>query len=296
MTPANRHAMHPDDYCHDLAARQGSDFRYSLLGLPLGQRQALTALQAFQLEIAQIVGECHDPGVVRTKLDWWRAEIGRLFAGEPQHPVTRALHPGLARFNLPEEYFREMLDGVAMDLDYDTYPGFTELTLYVHRSGSIPALLATEVLGYQDRRATPRFAHEAGALLLLFELLCDVRHHARQGRYYLPEDEMRRFGVQPGDLLAAQTTDRVRQLFAFQAERIRDYHRRALECLPDADRYAQCSLLIRLELALALLAEIAEDGYRLLEQRTRLTPLRKLWLAWRLRRYEKHRQRRRKQP
>ena len=285
--------MNPDDYCYDLAARQGSDFRYSLLGLSLDQRQTLTALQAFQLETARIVSKRHDPGVARARLDWWRDEIGRLFAGEPQHPITRALQPGLSRFNLPEEYWREMLDGVAMDLDYDAYPGFGELTLYLHRRGSTPGLLAAEVLGYQDRRATPRFAHEAGALLLLCELLGEVRHHARCGRFYLPEDEMRRFGVQPGDLLAAQTTDRVRQLFAFQADRIRDYHRRALEHLPDGDRYAQRSLLIRLELALALLGEIAEDGYRLLEQRTRLTPLRKLWLAWRLHRREQRRYRRR---
>lgn len=281
--------MNPADYCHDVAARHGSDFRYSLLGLSLDQRQALVALQAFQLETAQIVSECHDPGVARTKLDWWRTEIARLFAGEPQHPVTHALQPGLSRFNLPEEYFRETLDGAAMDLDYDAYPSFTELTLYIHRRGSTPALLAAEILGYQNRRATPRFAHEAGALLLLFDLLCNVRHHARQRRCYLPEDEMRRFGVQPGDLLAAQTTDRVRSLFAFQAERIHGYHQRALESLPEADRYAQCSLLIRMELALTLLAEIAEDGYRLLEQRTRLTPLRKLWLAWRMRRNERRR-------
>ena len=284
--------MNPDDYCYALAVRQGSDFRYSLLGLPLDQRQALIALQALQLETARIVGERHDPGVAHAKLDWWRAEINRLFAGEPQHPVTRALQPGLGRFNLPEEYFRELLDGVAMDLDYDAYPGFAEMTLYVHRRGSTPALLAAEILGYQDRRATPRFAHEAGALLLLFELLCDARHHARHGRYYLPEDEMRRFGVQPGDLLAAQTTDRVRQLFAFQAERIRGYYHRALECLPDGDRYAQRGLLIRLELALTLLAELAEDGYRLLEQHIRLTPLRKLWLAWRFQHHERHRYRR----
>ena len=288
--------MSPDDYCYDLAARQGSDFRYGLLGLPLGQRQTLTALQAFQLETARIISESGDPSVARTKLDWWRAEIGRLFAGEPQHPITRALQPRLSQFNLPQEYFQEILDGVAMDLDYDLYPSFTELTLYVHRRGSTPALLAAEILGYQDRRTTPRFAHEAGAFLLLFDQLYEVRQQARHGRYYLPEDEMRRFEVQPGDLLAAQTTDRVRQLFAFQAERIRAYHRRALEHLPDVDRYAQCGLLIRMELALALLAEIAEDGYRLLEQRTRLTPLRKLWLAWRLRRHEKQRYRRSAMP
>ena len=272
--------MNPDDYCYNRAARPGSDFRCSLLGLPLEQRRALVALQAFQLETADIVQECRDPEVARAKLDWWRTEISRLFAGEPQHPITCALRPWLTRFNLPEEYWREILDGVAMDLDYDAYPRFTELALYLHRLGSTPALLAVEILGYQEPRATARFAHEAGALLLLFERLCEVRPLARQGRFYLPEDEMRRFGVQPGDLLAAQTTERVRQLFAFQAERIRDYYQRARAQLPDADRYAQRSLLIRLELALALLDEIAQDGYRLLEQRIRLTPLRKLWLTW----------------
>lgn len=284
--------MTPEDYCHDLAARHGSDFRYSLLGLPSAQRQTLIAVQAFVVETMQVVTECRDTGVARTKLEWWRAEVGRLFSGNPQHPVTRALLSRLAPFNLPEEYFREILDGATMDLEYGVYPGFAELTLYVHRRGSIPALLASEILGYQDRRATPRFAHEAGALLLLFDLLYEVRSHIQQGRFYLPEDEMRRFGVQPGDLMAAQTTDRVRQLFAFQADRIRDYHRRALDALPDADHHAQCSLLIRIDLAMALLAEIAEDGYRLLEQRTSLTPLRKLWRAWRLH----HRHRRRRAP
>jgi len=101
-----------------------------------------------------------------------------------------------------------------MDLDYDAYPDFAALSLYVHRRGSVLALLVAEILDYRDRRATPRFAHEAGAMLLLLELLCDVRQHAQHGRFYLPEEEMERYGVHPGDLLAAQTTDRVRQLFA----------------------------------------------------------------------------------
>ena len=279
--------MTPDEYCRRLADSPGADFHYSLMGLAQAQRQALIAVQAFTLETTRIADECRDLGVACDKLSWWRTEVGRLFAGDPQHPITRALHPHLAAFNLPEEYFREMLDGVAMDLEYDAYPSFTELTLYLHRLGSTPGLLTAEILGYQDRRSTPRFAHEAGGALLLFDRLYEVRRYAQHGRFYFPEDEMRRFGVGPGDLLAAQITDRVRQLFAFQADRIREYHRRALEQLTPADRYAQSSLLIRLELAMTLLAEMSGDGYRLLEQRTSLTPLRKLWLAWRLRRRER---------
>ena len=279
--------MTPDEYCRRLADQPGADFHYSLMGLAPAQRLALIAVQAFSLETTRIAEECRDLGVACDKLTWWRTEVGGLFAGNPQHPITRALHPHLAAFNLPEEYFREMLDGVAMDLEYDAYPGFTELTLYLHRLGSTPGLLTAEILGYQDRRSTPRFAHEAGGALLLFDRLYEVRRYAQYGRFYFPEDEMRRFGVGPGDLLAAQTTDRVRQLFAFQADRIREYHRRALEQLTSADRYAQSSLLIRLDLAMTLLAEMTGEGYRLLEQRTSLTPLRKLWLAWRLRRRER---------
>lgn len=220
-------------------------------------------------------------------MDWWRDEIGRLFVDKPQHPVTLALQPYISTCNLPEEYFREISDGAAMDVDVGAYPSFSELSLYAHRRGSIPTLLAAEILNYRNRRGTPRFAHDAGLMLLLFELLYEVRRHAQLGRVYLPEDEMQRYDIRPSDLLAAQTTERLRRLFAAQAERIRDVHQRALRQLSDEDRYAQHPLLIRLELALALLAEIAEDGYRLLEQRIQLTPVRKLWLAWRLRRREK---------
>jgi phytoene synthase len=176
--------MNPNDYCQNLAARRGSDFHYSLLGQPPALRQTLIAVQAFYLETTQIAEECHDPSVARDKLDWWRTEAGHLFNGEPHHPVTCALRPQLAAFNLPEEYFREILDGVAMDLEYDVYPSFTELTLYLHRLGSTPALLTVEILGYQDRRSTPRFAHEVGGALLLFDRLYEARRYAQLGRCY----------------------------------------------------------------------------------------------------------------
>lgn len=281
--------MTPDQYCHHLANGHGSDFRYSLLGLTLPQHQALTALQAFCLETMRIPQECSELAVAQTKLDWWRTEVERLFANAPQHPVSQALHPHVATYNLPEEQFREILDGVAMDLEYDLYPSFSALTLYLHRQGSVPALLAAEISGYHEQRATLRFAHEAGILLKLFEQLCQTRTAAQQGRCYLPEDEMQRCGVDMGDLLAAQTTDRVRQLFALQGQRIQHYYQRAQELLPTSERRAQAHLLIRMELAMALWAEMAADGYRLLEQHTQLTPVRKLWLAWRWRHQEKKR-------
>ena len=78
-------------YCQDKAAKSGSSFYYSFLFLPKERRRANTALYAFCREVDDVVDECSDPGVARTKLAWWREEIARLYAGKAQHPVARAL-------------------------------------------------------------------------------------------------------------------------------------------------------------------------------------------------------------
>ncbi|NBS98918.1 MAG: squalene synthase HpnD, partial [Betaproteobacteria bacterium] len=85
--------MTPGEYCQDKAARSGSSFYYSFLFLAPPRRQAITALYAFCREVDDVVDEATDPTVAQTRLFWWRSELGRLFSGQPQHPVTKALAP-----------------------------------------------------------------------------------------------------------------------------------------------------------------------------------------------------------
>jgi len=283
--------MTPQQYCQNKAARSGSSFYYSFLFLPEEQRLAITALYAFCREVDDVVDECHEPDVARRKLAWWREEIARVFAGNPSHPVGQALLPATERYNLPEEYFREIIDGMQMDLDYDAYPTFTELSLYCYRVASVVGLMAAEIFGYQDRQTT-RYAHDLGMAFQLTNILRDVHEDALRGRVYIPMDEMRRFGVEPRELTLPQASDRLQALFEFQAQRARDYYQRAFDRLPEVDRHAQRSGIIMAAIYRTLLEEIAADGYRVLEQRTRLTPLRKLWIAWRTARQEKRRHRR----
>ena len=84
--------MTPDEYCQDKAARSGSSFYYSFLFLPPPRRRAITALYAFCREVDDVVDESSDPTVAQTRLIWWRTEIARLFAGDPQHPVLSLIH------------------------------------------------------------------------------------------------------------------------------------------------------------------------------------------------------------
>lgn len=272
--------MNPDQYCQDKAASSGSSFYASFRFLPELKRRAITALYAFCREVDDVVDECHDEQVARQTLNWWRDEVNRLYQGQPTHPVTQAIHALLDDFDLAQEYLLEIIDGMEMDLNQQRYATFSELSLYCYRVASVVGLLSAEIFGYQNRQ-TLKYAHDLGMAFQLTNILRDVREDAERGRIYLPLDELEQFSVSPSDLLHPVTSDNVYELLKFQAERARDYYRRAFSELPDEDRYNQRTGLIMAEIYQSLLDEIEADGFRVLEHRIKLTPLRKLWLAFR---------------
>ncbi|WP_018870743.1 MULTISPECIES: presqualene diphosphate synthase HpnD [unclassified Thioalkalivibrio] len=272
--------MSPDEYCEEKAAKSGSSFYYAFRFLEDDRRRAITALYAFCREVDDVVDETSEEAVARAKLDWWRGEIERLYDGDPQHPITRALQPHLAPFDLGREYFDEIIDGMQMDLDYDSYPDFTTLSLYCYRVASVVGILSAHIFGFTER-GTLKYAHDLGMALQLTNILRDVHEDAMRGRVYIPMDELQKHGVRPEEFQRNLTDDRHRALFAEQAERARRYYDKAEAELPAADRYAQRPGLIMAAIYRRLLDEIADDGYRVLEHRVHLTPLRKLWIAWR---------------
>ena len=272
--------MNPHDYCQQKAAASGSSFYYSFLFLPKPKRQAITALYAFCREVDDVADECTDAGIARTKLAWWRAEIANLYAGKPQHPVTQALTDAVRDYNLVEEHFVEIIDGMEMDLDQNRYRDFKELHLYCYRVASVVGLLSASIFGYSDRK-TLKYAHDLGLAFQLTNIVRDVGEDARRGRIYLPLDEMAQHGVSEADILQGQESDNVRRLLEFQIERAEDYYSRAFEELPEADRRDQRTGLIMAAIYRALLDEIRLGGCeKVLNHRVSLTPLRKLWLAW----------------
>lgn len=283
--------MKPDDYCQEKAASSGSSFYYSFLFLPDERRRAITALYAFCREVDDIVDEVSEPGVARMKLAWWRTEIGKVFAGNPDHPVARALVPAVERFELPHEHFLEIIAGMEMDLDHNGYANFVELSEYCYYAASVVGLLSVEIFGY-EHADTRDYARDLGIALQLVNIIRDVREDARRGRIYLPADEMDQHGIAPDDLLAQATPAGLQTLLASLAGRAREHYRRALNALPDADRHAQRSGLIMARIYMTLLDEIEADGFRVLEHRVALTPLRKLWIAWRAARAERRHYRR----
>ncbi len=271
--------MTPDEYCQQKAAQSGSSFYYSFLFLPPERRRAITALYAFCREVDDIVDECTDLGVAQTKLVWWRQELARLYAGEPQHPVARALAPALKPFDIKQALLAEIIDGMHMDLTQNRYLDFAALEQYCHRVAGVVGLLAAAIFGYRDER-TLAYAHTLGLAFQLTNIIRDVGEDSRKGRIYLPLDELRQFEVSAADILHARQTENFARLMAFQIERAEGFYAQALAQLPDVDRKAQRPGLIMAAIYRTLLQEIEDDGCQVLMQRTALTPVRKLWIAW----------------
>jgi phytoene synthase len=271
--------MSPDQYCQQKAVASGSSFYYSFLFLPRERRRAITALYAFCREVDDVVDEGLDPQLAAIKLDWWRAEVGNLFAGRPQHPVTRALEPAVAQYGVTAERLHEIIAGMAMDLSQTRYLDFTALERYCYLVAGVVGLLAAGIFGYREPR-TLEYARTLGIAFQLTNIIRDVGEDARKDRIYLPLEDLRRFGVTANDILRARSTESFRMLMEFQARRAGAYFERAYALLQATDRRAQRPGLIMAAIYRALLAEIERDGYRVLTRRTSLTPLRKFWIAW----------------
>jgi phytoene synthase len=271
--------MTPDEYCQQKAAASGSSFYYSFLFLPAERRRAITALYAFCREVDDVVDECSDAQLARTKLAWWRMEVGKLFQGEPGHPVTKALQPFIGPLDIKQQQLNEIIDGMEMDLSQTRYLDFAGLERYCYHVAGAVGLLAAGIFGYTNPR-TLDYAKSLGTAFQLTNIIRDVGEDARKNRIYLPMDELKKFEVPAADILNGKYSDNFRRLMAFQAQRAEAWYDKAMQALPAEDRRTQRAGLIMAAIYRATLAEVAHDGFQVLTQRTSLTPLRKFWLAW----------------
>lgn len=272
--------MTPQAYCQQKAAASGSSFYYSFLFLPKTKREAITALYAFCREVDDIADECTDINIARTKLAWWRNEIRQLYLSNPQHPVTQALLPAIHPFQMNEEHFLEIIDGMEMDLTQHRYADFKQLQLYCYRVASVVGLLSVQIFGYTNRN-TLKYAHDLGMAFQLTNIVRDVGEDARRGRIYIPLDEIKKAGLTETDVLHGHDSPKMRELLDFQIERAERFYDKALNALPQEDKKSQRTGLIMAAIYRTLLREIKlGDPQQVLHARISLTPLRKLWLAW----------------
>jgi 15-cis-phytoene synthase len=274
--------MTPQQYVQDKAARSGSSFYYAFLFLPAERRAAITAFYAFCREVDDVVDEISDPSIAAAKLAWWRSEVHTAFAGQPSHPVMRALMPLAPDYAIRAEHLQAVIDGCEMDLQQSRMLDYPGLQRYCHLVAGIVGEVAASIFG-RTSQATVDYAHRLGLAMQLTNIIRDVGDDARRGRIYLPVNELQRFEVKAHELLKREApwgySERFSALMRFQAERAHAVYDEALALLPPADAKAQRPGLMMAQIYRTLLREIEAGGFQVLHQRISLTPIRKLWIA-----------------
>ena len=273
--------MTPDEYCQEKAAKSGSSFYYAFLFLPPDRRRAITALYAFCREVDDVVDECTDPSVARIKLAWWRTQVDQLFSGKSDHPVMQALAPHLQTCGIEAARMHAVIDGMEMDLDQTRYLDWPGLRTYCWHAAGVVGELSAGVFGYTHPN-TLQYAEKLGLAFQMTNIIRDIGDDARRGRIYLPVNDMQQFEVKASDILNGEYSERFTALMRFETARTRELYKEAMALLPEQDRRAQRPGLMMAAIYHALLDEIERDQWQVLHQRISLTPVRKLWLAWKV--------------
>ena len=280
--------MTPEQYVQEKAAASGSSFYYAFLFLPKPRRAAITAFYAFCREVDDVVDEMVDHGVAATKLAWWAAEVAKAFAGNPTHPVMKALMPHSAVYGIEQRHLQAVIDGCQMDLNQTRYLDFASLQHYCHLVAGVVGEVAAKIFGQTDPTTTA-YAHKLGQAFQLTNIIRDVGEDARRGRIYLPMSELQQFDVKAHELLKYDVKTvlpdfqpRFARLMTFQAQRSHGLYEEAMRMLPAADFRTQKPGLMMASIYRSLLREIERDNFAVMTQRIKLTPLRKMWLAWKV--------------
>jgi phytoene synthase len=267
-----------------LTRKSRSNFYYAFLALPRPRREALYAVYAFCRTVDDIAdlgpGPGGDPATQRAALDGWRKEVARCYEPglRPEHPIAQRLAAAVRAYGIPRHALDAIVDGVEMDLDGVTYETAEDLYPYCYRVASAVGLASIEIFGYTDPRARD-YAVNLGIALQLTNILRDVGADARAGRVYLPQTDLRRFGVTADDLRAGRYTPAFVALMEHGAHGARRYYRAARDAFPPADARTLVAAEIMGRIYYALLCEIEARRFRVFGERVALPAHRKVAIA-----------------
>lgn len=262
-----------------ITRKSASNLALAFILLPRDRRQAMAALYAFCRRVDDVADEASIPlERRRDALEAWRRDLDAAYEGRPPtEPVMGELAPVIHRYKLPREPFDELLRGVEMDLDQQTYATQEDLEVYCYRVASVVGLLSIEIFGYRNP-ACQRYAVHLGKALQMTNILRDVGVDADRGRIYLPRADLTRFRVPPEEILGHRYSDRFCDLAAAFAARARESYAQARRSLPPEDQESMVAAELMGSVYWCLLTQLQKQQYDVLTG----PPIRlgRAWKAW----------------
>ncbi|MGC9328011.1 MAG: presqualene diphosphate synthase HpnD [Candidatus Hinthialibacter sp.] len=270
--------MKNTDYTKQKTRKSKTNFYYSFLFLPKTKREAIFTIYSFCRQTDDIVDNAKSPDTARREMDAWRCELDASFDDHPTHPITQALQEVVRRFDIPRDYFHELIDGCEMDLVQNRYATFEELRQYCYRVASAVGLICIEIFGYRNPN-TKDYAINLGLALQLTNVMRDVGEDARNGRIYLPAEDLERFHYSEADLMKQDYSPEFIDLMRFYSERTQGFYDAANSLYDRRDHHLLFPAEIMRKIYYRLFQKIQRQRYNVYQNRICVSNSRKMAIA-----------------
>jgi phytoene synthase len=256
-----------------------TSFSYSFVVLPAAERRAIGLVWDFCRAVDDAVDEAPDADTAARELAKWRDEVARLFGDEtPLTPQAQQLKPCVKMFAMSRQPFDDLVDGVEMDLQQSRYGTFEELVGYCRRVASAVGVMCIEVFGCRDSRSR-EYAYNLGLALQITNIIRDIKADLQQGRVYLPQEDLAKFGVTEDALAAGVMTGPIRNLLSHECQRARHFYAAAAQAMPPESARKLVAAEIMGAIYFEILQRIERRGFDVFSERVRVPKLQRARIA-----------------
>lgn len=260
-------------YCRQIAHKHGANFSVGFRFLPRQKRRAVYAAYAFCRWADDIADE---PGQrIRERLDEWQHELEACYAGTPVHPITIALADALQNFAIPKSAFLALIEGCRQDMVKTRYETFGELLHYCQLVAASISDISLSIFGYKSSAAIG-YGRNLSTALQLTNVTRDIGDDLARNRVYVPQEELRRFGVSETDLFARVPSAAMRTMIEFQIDRAESYFRAAEPLLHELSFDARFPTLLMGGVYATVLLKLKKDPLMVIRKRLSLSHLQKV--------------------
>ncbi len=262
-------------YCKNISKKHAKTFYLASLFLPKKQQNPIFAIYALLRTVDDVVDMAEDKfqdGLITTDeisvmLEGWKSRLKACYAGNVDNdPIMLAWQDTLKSYAIPIELPLDLMDGVAMDIEFKPFETFDELYVYCYKVAAVVGLMTSEIFGYREKQALEH-AIELGIAMQLTNILRDVGEDVDRGRIYLPLEDLRRFNYSKEEFMQKRINNNFTNLMKFQIERARSYYRSSEKGIPMLERQSRFGVCISSINYGNILSAIEKNNYDVFSKR-----------------------------
>ncbi|MBK7499240.1 MAG: presqualene diphosphate synthase HpnD [Ignavibacteriales bacterium] len=263
----------------EISKKSKSSFYYAFNLLPEDKRDAMNTVYAFCRKTDDIVDENSDSTDLKyEKLRKWRIEFEKSFSGHSEFALLNKLGTTISNFNIPLDPFFELIKGMEMDLQKDRYKSFDDLQLYCYRVASTVGLMCIEIFGYKHP-STKQFAVDLGIALQMTNILRDIGKDAKNGRIYLPQEDLIKFNYSEQEIMSLVYNDNFRDLMIYESSRAKQYFNSATANLDLDDKKTMFAARAMQHIYYKMLENIIAADYDVFNNEIKVSKFEKVGIA-----------------